>query len=112
MMPMAVTASMRMATHSAINMATKGMYSSAMPMVPEVTANSASPAPISTPGRVPTRSRMRPIRASKAPVLRTTASTPPMMKTKKMMPWASASACGITVSKVQGASQVRSACSV
>ena len=102
MMPMAVTVSMRMATHNAISMAAKGMYSSAMPSVAEAIPKASMPTRINAAGRLPNRAMMRSSRASMAPVWRITASAPPMINTKKMMPWASARARGTTVNSDQG----------
>ena len=97
-MPTATTASIFRARHIATRMGTKGMYSSAIPMVDEPTANSPTMPPTSNTGRPPRRPIAAPIAASMAPVPFTTPMTPPTMKTKKMMSAASAIPFGMRVS--------------
>jgi hypothetical protein len=102
MMPIAVTVSMRIATHSEISTSVSGMYSSATPRVAEPAANTPMPMAISSPGLCPTRRSTAPSIASIVPVARSTRMAPPTMSTKKMMSCASARPRGITVSSSQG----------
>src|SRR5699024_12522712 len=96
-MPMAATASMRMATHREMRMAASGMYSSAMPRVAEAMANRNTPGAMIQNVVWPARRITEPIKAYMAPVLRMTASAPPRMNQKNMMPSTSAMAGGTAV---------------
>ncbi len=104
MVATAATVSRRKATHSVIRTATTGMYSSAIPKVLDAAPNANMPAKIINPTLWPNRVSIHPRNASMAPVRLMTASTPPTIRTKKMMPCASARARGMTVNKSNGLS--------
>ena len=103
-MPTATTASMRSARQSVTRTGTNATYSSAMPTVEEPRANSSTMPPTSRAGRDSSRRSAVPISASIAPVARTSAITPPAMKTKKMMSCAAARPAGMAVRNASGGS--------
>ena len=80
------------------------MYSSAMPTVDDPTANRVTMPPASSTGLPPSRAMASPIRASTAPVARSTPNTPPTMRMKKMMSAASANPAGTAVRNVKSGS--------
>ena len=80
------------------------MYSSAMPTVDDPRANTVTMAPTRSTGRPPSRWMASPIKASTAPVARSTPNTPPTMRMKKMMSAASARPAGTAVRKVKSGS--------
>ena len=96
-MPRATTASILSAMHMATRIGTKGMYSSAMPIVDEPTANRVVMPPTSRIGRPPSALIAAPIAASMAPVARMTPIAPPTRKTKKMISAAASSPRGTLV---------------
>src|SRR5690625_3557514 len=103
-MPMAATASMRMATHNEMRMAASGMYSSAMPRVAEAMANRNTPSAMIQNVLWPSLWSTEPIQDSMTPIFRMTTSASLMMSTKIMIPWTSAMARGTTVNSSHGAS--------
>ena len=80
------------------------MYSSAMPTVDDPNAKRVTMPPTSSTGLPPRRAMASPIRASMAPVARSTPNTPPTMRMKKMMSAASASPPGTAVRNVNSGS--------
>jgi len=90
------------ARHMVTRIGTNGMYSSAIPTVDEPSAKSRTMPDTNAPGRSDRWWMAAPIKASMAPVARTTPITPPTMNTKKMMSWAAAKPSGIAVRNLRG----------
>ena len=103
-MPIATTASIRMASDIVTMIGISGTYSSPMPIVKEPRLNIAKQPTIRIHGLWPSFSTAPCSAASIAPVLRKTSMTPPTMKIRKMMSWASARPFVIPIRKYQGGS--------